>query len=204
MIKNACLTIALTAFALVAGCAAQGADETAPTPESDTLEQSATIYNGAFSATAYVPVTPGNWPNKAYGELQGRGTFSGPSARRFGICLLEMDWTPCNSVADCGSTPLPPGGFRYCTNIDNQGQKYCAFRPGSQTSFCAGTPAIAGNPPISPGYYATPRRYVNPNAWYVSYACFEGCAVSDPSVSSEGAAAEQGCFDNGVPVPCDW
>lgn len=210
----AAMGAALTAFA---GCAAdQGVD--APAAEDDALEAQASITNNGFTATSEIPSTPRINNVPSYGDLWSRATFTGPSNRRMGVCMLQMTGTPCTTTAQCGSSPssLPSGGFRYCTNPDNSGQKYCAFRPGSPTAFCAGTPA-QGGVVVAPGTYTTPRRTVSPGVDYVSYACFEGCATSDPAVSSAGqkicSSPYNGyvgyqwadtCYDVGCDGMLDW
>jgi hypothetical protein len=184
---------------LLGACAAQAPDdqEQAPVAEDDTLDPAQTITNGAYTATA-------NTPNAAIqNSIRASATFTGPAARRMGVCLLRMTATACNTVADCGSAPasLPAGGFRYCTNPGGSGQKYCAYRPGSQTALCAGTPANGGIP-INPGALTTANVGIPiESTSYVSYACFEGCAVSDPSVSSAGRSVSY-CKVYDVPAGC--
>jgi hypothetical protein len=178
--------------AIASGCASAQPDaveDDTPFLEADTAEVQATVTSvnaqGTWVADALSPQAP-----QASGQIWGRATFSGPggATRRMGVCLLHKylsggGGTACNTAADCGNAPasLPAGGFRYCTNPNGSGTKYCYFRPGPPTSFCAGTPAN-GNVPIAPSTLYTPHNaYTAPS---VSYACFEGCAATDPSVSS--------------------
>jgi hypothetical protein len=175
------------AFTSLVGCASSATDEDlAPAGDLDGLESRASITSvnaaGTWVASAEPPAIADEPTWKA---IAARATFTGPATtRRMGVCLLRKTNTPCNTVADCGNAPasLPAGGFKYCTNVDNVGQKYCSYRPGPATTFCAGTPAN-GNVPIPPGTYQAPWGW-DAVASYVSYACFEGCAATDPSVSS--------------------
>jgi hypothetical protein len=133
-------------------------------------------------------------------------TFTGPAGktRRMGACALREAKTAsgsakaCNTVADCAASPeapasLPSGGFRYCTAANGTGQKYCYYRPGPATTWCAGTPAMAGAPPVAPGYYGLQFNPPGGTKW-ISYGCFEGCAVTDPSSSSIAKSAIQDLF----------
>jgi hypothetical protein len=172
------------------GCAANAADETGDTPDvaDGTLEtrQVITSVNADGTWTADATGTSGD-PDNLYASA----TFTGPAGktRRMGSCLLKKYQnasstpTACTTVADCNSAPssLPTGGFRYCTNPNGSGTKYCYYRPGTAVSKCVGTPANGGTP-IAPGTYQTPGWHGT--GTFLSYACFEGCVATDPSASS--------------------
>jgi hypothetical protein len=165
-----------------AGCASPS--EAVPSIADDELAPAQIINSNGWTAEGHEPFC-----DFSSGLVSASATFTGPSARRMGVCLLQLTTTPCSSVAQCNSAPswLPPNGFRYCTAPNGVGQKYCAFRPGSQATFCAGTPATAGNPPVAPGNFYTNQVFsALGGTRYVSYACFEGCTATDPSVSSQG------------------
>jgi hypothetical protein len=104
-----------------------------------------------------------------------------------GVCLIQQaaPATACTTVADCANAPtvLPPGGFRYCAAARQGDERSCFYRPGSAADFCAGTPADPGRNPIAPGTYDTPAWTTSSAATWISYACFEGCAVVEPAVS---------------------
>lgn len=210
---------ATVALSTMAGCANATGDHDAPEAADATLAEAASITNGSWTANAYAPFTTcgsggfGGGPNScAWSDLSGRASFSAPagSTRKAGVCMLQLTGAGCNTVADCATSPatLPPGGARYCVNVDNAGYKQCGFRPGSATSYCAGSPALSGNPAVAPGTYTTPRRTVPNYTEFVSYACFEGCGASDPSVSSSSTNVVPGediCWDaNGQLTPCGW
>jgi hypothetical protein len=184
---------------LIGACAAQTEDatnEAAPAADEDALDTEQVLVNGAYTATAYKPSSV--IPN----SIRSGANFAGPGPRRMGVCLLRLTTTACNTVADCNSAPvsLPAGGFRYCTNPDATGTKYCAYRPGSQTGYCAGTPALGGAL-VNPGTFYSPNVGIPLDSTkYVSYACFEGCAVSDPSISSVTYSVSQ-CK---AADPCGW
>lgn len=76
----------------------------------------------------------------------------------------------------------PTGGSRYCTSENGGATKYGYYRPGPATSYCAGTPANGGVA-IAPGTISKGFVYNRLTTW-ISYACFEGCAATDPSASS--------------------
>jgi hypothetical protein len=182
--------ISLLTITIIGGCAVRTEEPAeVPAAEDDVLGELASVTSGAWTGTAVTPFTPGLGLNRPWGDLSASASFAGPagSTRRMGVCLLQMTTTPCTSVANCTMTP-PPGGFVYCTKPDGAAQKYCAFRPGAPSTWCAGTPALGGNPPIASGSYTTPRRGALSGVDYVSYACFEGCSASDPSVSSRKRA----------------
>jgi hypothetical protein len=188
---------AAAALALVVvGCSSEAVEE-APAVDADALdEEVGTIYNGAFSATASTSFMGfydvGQW---RYSQIRANASFTGPSARRMGVCLLKSQYNgtglrPCSTVADCG-TPRP-GGYAYCVDPYGGGQKHCFERPGTQTAWCAGSPALPGAPPITPGPISTPTytltegSYWGQGAYWLSYACFEGCTQSDPATSAIG------------------
>jgi hypothetical protein len=194
--------VVASALALTVGCAAEAESGSVPDVDVETLETAASITsvnaNGTWVANATAPMQVG------IGSVRAKATFTGPAGftRAMGVCLLKMTTTACNSVADCASSPasLPSGGFRYCTAPNNGAQKYCAFRPGSQATYCGGTPAlppVGGLPQkVAPGTYQTATAGVSPAVDYVSYACFEGCTATDPSVSSTEFAS---CYANAPP-----
>jgi hypothetical protein len=195
MIKTALAT--LSSVALMACASVTPTAEEAVDVEPVGVDEAQLIYNtnvdGTWSADALTP-------SVGAGETLARATFGGPSnkTRRMGVCLLErykepsapFASMPCNTTADCTFAPfsLPSGGFRYCTSPNNSGQKYCYFRPGPATTFCAGTPQ--DNQFHPPGNYITwgAAPVQRPAAQYISYACFEGCTASDPSSSSASAS----------------
>jgi hypothetical protein len=182
--------IAVSLVSLAACTAPNEADENAPSADEDGLETAASITSvnasGTWVATALGPTytgSPGNF------QTVSRATFTGPATtRRMGVCLLQRRHAvACNTATDCANAGfpfegLPAGGFRYCTNVDGVGQKYCFYRGGPASTHCAGTPAHGA--PIAPGTYASPSATLNYGTTAISYACFEGCTVTDPSVSS--------------------
>lgn len=194
---------------VMAGCAGESETSSAPAAEDQGLGERTVTVDG-WTATAYPPWTTCIGPGPdgcAWSDLTAQADFAGPSGttRRAGVCLLQMTDTSCNTVADCGGSPstLPSGGFRYCANVS--GYKRCGFRPGSPQNFCAGTPAMGGAS-VPPGFYSAPRRTVPDYTDHVSYACFAGCATSDPSVSSATTNVAPGtrCFDDyGVEIACN-
>jgi hypothetical protein len=143
--------------------------------------------DGCWTAKALRPVAPSAFA--ASYRVYGRASFVGPEGhrRRMGVCLLQqyVPATACTTVADCANAPtvLPPGGFRYCAAPGHGDDKSCFYRPGSPPNFCAGTPADPDRNPIAPGIYKTPAWTTSSSATWISYACFEGCAVVEPSVS---------------------
>jgi hypothetical protein len=190
--------VSLSALVVMAGCAAQssnGEDDVPDVDDADGLEATQLIVNvnaqGTWTADAHQPTTTA--PQGTNASMKGRATFTGPAGatRRMGACLLQIWGGACNTVADCNNSPagLPAGGFRYCTAPNNVGQKVCAFRPGPASSWCEGTPALAGNPPVAPGLFDTGYKLVPVATQFITYACFEGCAASDPSSSSAGRSA---------------
>jgi hypothetical protein len=202
---------------LIGACAAQSettseeaTNDEVPSADEDSLDPAQALVNGAYTATAHKP------NSVVVNSIRASGTFTGPGPRRMGVCLLRLTTTACNTVADCNSAPatLPSGGFRYCTNPDATGTKYCAFRGGTQTQHCAGTPALGGAL-VNPGTFYTPNNGIPIDSTkYVSYACFEGCAASDPSISSATYSQAQCkvpacgnadyCVDNGCNGSVDW
>jgi hypothetical protein len=177
--------------ALAMGCSSQPDttdDELAPASDLDDVSTLATITSvnadGTWTATANPPSVTSN-PG---GTAKGSGVFTGPAGktRRMGVCLLRSTGTSCNTVADCADAPanLPAGGFRYCTQAEGATGKRCYYRPGTQAGYCAGTPALGGVP-VAPGTYTTPTASgAGGEPAFLSYACFEGCAVTDPAISS--------------------
>jgi hypothetical protein len=181
---SAAAMILITSAAVGCATASVSPEEGEAVMADDTLEPQQTIYStnasGTWSAAAQVPTS-----NVYYATVSGSAIFGGPGGqtRRMGVCLLRRAGaTTCNSAGDC---PAPPaGGFSYCTAPDGVGQKYCYQRPGSAASYCAGTPALGGNPPVWPGTFSTPSAAATDGSTWISYACFEGCAATDPSSSS--------------------
>jgi hypothetical protein len=182
----------------VVGCAADHRDpeatDVAPAAEEDGVEQQAAMTYGGFTMNALTPTftLAMSWPATFWNVTASMQVTGGAGAQRMGVCLLTLarnsSWSPvtCSTVADCGSVAVPTGGFKYCTNINNVGQKYCFVRQGAQTSYCAGSPANGGLP-IGNGTYTTGPIFQAPNSW-ISYACVNGCATTDPSVSSYAGA----------------
>lgn len=190
------------ALAGLTGCfGAETRDEAtnsvAPAAESETLDdlQLVTSVNadGTWTGNAATPVVSAGTSN-SNDRVQGSATFTGPTGatRKLGVCLLQFAGGLCNSVSDCSNSPavLPTGGARYCTGQNGGAQKHCYFRPGSQSAYCAGSPALGGAA-VAPGTYTTPQIVVantSSGSVWLSYGCFEGCATTDPSSSSWGNA----------------
>lgn len=174
---------AMTAALAAVGCAAPAPVDSA-TPEESELSAEATIYSsnadGTWSATAYAPAQESTEIAKASGVA----TFTGPwgKTRKMGVCMLKRDGAACSTVADCAGIAVPTGGARYCTQAEGDTSKRCWIRPGPSTSYCAGSPALGGAA-VSSGTYTTPQAGGRSTTW-LSYACFEGCSATDPSVSS--------------------
>jgi hypothetical protein len=190
---------------LVACAAGEAVDSEAPGLDPNGLEESQVITSvnadGTWTANALTPVKPGY-------EVSAVATFTGPpgKTRRMGVCALLRGsagaGTTCNTVADCSGAPalLPAGGFRYCVAPNGTGTKKCFYRPGPPAQYCTGTPAMAGNPPIAPGTFYTPSTSYT--GLWISYACFEGCAATDPSSSSAMLLfGEPACGGLGNPCP---
>lgn len=198
--KTMFLTGASALFVMTAACSAPTTSDELETP--DVVDQGLAQRAQVVSTNA-----DGTWVANATGTTRSLSansalaTFTGPrtAERRMGVCLLQRfggtsplspSPEPCTTTADCTKAPevLPQGGFRYCTASDSEGtiqgvQKYCYFRPGPPSAYCAGTPANGGRP-IGIGSLASPPRAVAADGLYLSYACFEGCAATDPSASS--------------------
>jgi hypothetical protein len=191
---------AVGALVLAVGCATETGADSAPTAD------------GALSQTAQITSADGLWTldaQKPFGlnsRIRGSAALNGPSGQttKAGVCLLKMTTVQCTGFdsvdpvtgyqGPCSTAipSLPAGGYRYCTQIDGAGPKYCAYRPGDQTGWCAGSPALGGTP-VGPGTYTTPLQTVSSYDNYVSDACFMGCFASDPSVSSVGTAPQNMC-----------
>jgi hypothetical protein len=180
---------AVAATSLVVGCSSAEVEQAeAPSPAEGEIATLQTIYStdsaGTWSATADAPFHVAGTTVLTVGAL-----FTGPagSTRRMGVCALTKapGNVACSTVADCATAPytLPSGGFRYCAAPEGVGQKRCYYRAGSQAAYCAGTPANGGVP-ISPGYIEKSVPTAAIVTW-MSYACFEGCAATDPSASSD-------------------
>lgn len=170
------------------GCAAPGAED-APSTE-DGLEPSQLVTSGSWTAYAQ------GYSSEMGDAFGAYATFTGPAntSRKVGTCALRQYLNSsvpvtCTTAADCGSAPssLPTGGARYCTAPDGVGTKKCFYRPGSATSYCAGSPALGGAAMTadSSGYVWLDKTVsAASNTRWISYACFEGCAATDPSSSS--------------------
>lgn len=177
-------------LALASGCAAP-AD--APDVDVDVdVDAQQIVYStnadGTWSANAAQPT---QLPEL---EMYASGTFAGPAGktRKMGVCALRLSTTSCSTVANCGSVPssLPTGGARYCTAPNGGSSKVCAWRPGTATAYCAGSPA-GGGVAVSPGTFATDLFSAGFHQKWISYACFEGCAATDPSSSSAAISSYQ-------------
>jgi hypothetical protein len=187
--------MSVCAVVLVACASAEDSASEVPSLDTDAVEgqQVVTSINadGTWTADAW---RPGQETSSFPIYVRGGAHFAGPAGktRRMGVCGLQEGKTaaqvakPCTTASDCSDAPatLPAGGFRYCTAPEGIGQKYCYFRPGPPSTFCAGTPANGGVP-IAPAYLETPSMYSPNSRKWISYACFEGCAVTDPSSSSQ-------------------
>jgi hypothetical protein len=188
--KAAMMVVGVVIFA---SACAEPPEADAPSLEDDGVEPLQTVTSVNADGTW---VADASFINQTVNNIYAGASFTGPSGktRRMGVCALkqfqENNPVACATVADCNSAPssLPAGGFRYCVAPNNVGQKYCFYRPGSPASYCAGSPAQAGNPPIAPGTYYTPST-AGSGCW-ISYACFEGCATTDPSSSTGGLSVQ--------------
>ena len=105
-----------------------------------------------------------------------------------GMCLVQRfgssaEGVACDTEDDCNSAPheLPTGGSRYCVAPTGGGHKYCHYRPGERTSYCAGSPALDGAE-IAPGTYAIDAAASRGTQW-LSLACFNACADLPPAIS---------------------
>jgi hypothetical protein len=191
--KNALYAVVVGMIAVGTACSAAPLDDAEATPEAtlDGLDPEAAITVNGFTLDAQIPV---KWIYCSGAVCVPKYSASmvisgGSGAQRMGVCLLQVaqngsgQTIPCSTVNDCGAVGVPAGGFRYCSNPNNSGQKYCMVRPGSQSTYCAGSPANGGVP-VGNGTYATPWQIQPTTHQYVSYACLNGCTTSDPSVSS--------------------
>jgi hypothetical protein len=187
----------LVALLATAACESGDTESVAPVAELDTTGAQGTVWSanaqGWWSATAQVPDVPSTFVGEGgytYFNFRGSAVFDGPAGatRRMGVCLLAhmggVGGIACSTAADCGT---PSGGnFYYCADPYSTGNKQCYVRPGSQTAYCGGSPALPGNAPIAPATIYTPQFTASYGNYWVSYACFEGCATTDPSTSSIG------------------
>jgi hypothetical protein len=163
-----------------------------PSADVDTAEPNASVVVNGFTLTANKPPLMMMHTGPQAGLIQARGHMTvsgGTGVRPMGVCLLELHRDPggaarpCSTANDCANITVPAGGFRYCANIDNVGQKYCFARKGTAAALCAGTPV--NGVPIGNGTYQTPSTFGAPGVTsWISYACSAGCSTSDPSVSS--------------------
>lgn len=171
----------------ITGCAVdEPTNGDVPAIDVDAVEEAQLLTSGAWTADAHAP----NGGMVSEGEpVYGSATFTGPAGntRRLGVCILKQKKSggnpiPCSTASTCPATPT--GGFRYCTAPNGVGQKTCFERSGPPSTYCAGTPANGGAA-VSAGTYYTPSVPASTGIW-ISYACFEGCASTDPSSSSVG------------------
>lgn len=202
----ATLMAAATAMSLVA-CANEqetGDDATAPTLETDTLGVQQTVTCSAGTCSGFTIASARPQGNAGTMTQHGSFTLSGGTTKA-GVCLVNQVWTggfnaahtvTCSTKADCSSyNPDPVNGDAYCGAPDNSGQPTCWIRPGSQSSWCAGSPAISGNPAVGAGTYTTPDQaafgtnvssstfcswngssYVcQTSSIWMSLGCFSGC-----------------------------
>jgi hypothetical protein len=169
---------------IVACTAPTTEQEEAPVVETNGAEEQQIITFQGWTAEALKPVEVSDDPVR----IRAQAKFVGTGVKPAGVCALRQFTkaggvtTPCTTVADCASSPtnLETGGYRYCTSANGGASKTCYYRPGTQQRYCAGTPATGT--PIGPGTYQTSLAG-GPGRW-ISYACFAGCATSDPSSSS--------------------
>lgn len=190
------------------GDAAEGL---APEVGGDALEVQQTVNstnaNGTWSATASFVYSSG---------YKARTVFTGPTGktRAMGLCALKLynETSPvaCTTTANCTSAPtsLPTGGARYCIAPENSGQKYCYYRPGGPTTYCAGSPALGGTP-VGPGTYTVPTA--SPSGAWASYGCFEGCVsvvgsstVMPLSAWTDGYSGNASSFATTIATASAW
>lgn len=173
----------------VAGCATATTDDESPEAALDGLDAQQTV---TWAATGMSIAA--NMPGTNAMSVNGSFVLSGSGTTKAGVCLvnvyLEQLFVPhtCTTTADCTNAPwyLPPDGARYCLAENGGGSaKVCTYRPGSQASWCAGSPALSGNPAIGAGTYTTPWHMQDQGtmiydqmggstSWF-SVACFAGC-----------------------------
>jgi hypothetical protein len=175
------LFAALVSVGGVVGCAA--AEAPAPSDEAldaeETIGEQQIVYSNGWSANA---IAPDAWGGAGGSYAIASVSLTGSGTRRAGVCLLQKTTTACNTAADCNGIPVNAGGFRYCTAPNNTGTKYCYIRNGTNAAWCGGTPANGAL--VAPGTVNTPAVRISKLNTFISYACFEGCAVTDPSSSS--------------------
>lgn len=180
---------------VLAACASPNGD--APDALDDEALDPAAIIVGPNGWTAEA-LTPVNTPvddDPRY--LAGQARFVGSGTQKAGVCLLRVSTTTACTIpttgtaaekqaaidAQCAAALVKPtGGNYYCPDLG--GIRRCAVRPGTQAAWCAGSPALGGAL-VGAGTYTTTNNRVVAQTPYISYACFSGCAVSDPSVSSQ-------------------
>lgn len=181
------VTLGMSLLAGIVACSSEaGDDEVSPVPVDDATAAQAIIYStnaaGTWTAEAFKPVIP----SVTGAGVTASAAFTGPSGytRKMGVCALKLGGGTCSTVADCSGFPatLPTGGARYCTQAEGDTAKRCYFR-GASTSYCAGSPALGGAA-VAPGTFTTPSLSAGRESTWLSYGCFEGCAATDPSVSS--------------------
>lgn len=184
--------VLVTAAAMTVGCAS-AADADAPTADDSSLESESAIVtsvnaNGTWTGEAMTPEPVADGSTL----FNSMSYFTGPAGytRKMGGCALKAyksasgGQTTCTTVADCASAPasLPAGGARYCAQPDGETTKKCYYRPGASTVYCAGSPAQSGAA-VAPGAYGVRIMGADRDRW-ITYACFEGCATTDPATSS--------------------
>ncbi len=122
------------------------------------------------------------------GVIQGSVTFerwSGAETRGGGACLVAdlHRGMRCESDSDCGSLPVPPGGWNYCAGINGGADKICWTRPSDN---CTRSPVR------DPGTYYTQAvsdRVNGKKAKWITIACMAdesvptGCGSSNPALS---------------------
>lgn len=201
---------AATAVALsLAACSANDDSmDTTPDLADGELTPEQALTSGSLTITANLPQV--SWGGNGLSDDIVRGSFTvtGTGTAKMGVCTLYKAYASsgyggpvgCTSPGDC-TAYVPSGGTPYCARTDNTaGQKYCYIRPGGQADYCAGSPALSGNPAIGAGTYTTPWRAAWQSAslrsisvipyaptYYgaeiISYACFGGCSSASPTPS---------------------
>lgn len=173
------------------GCAPDGAEPSAPAPALDDDAELGTLAakTGGTGWTGTASAFQNGSP-AAY-QFFAIGSFAGPAntSRKMGVCAVQRYYagTTCSSVSDCSGLTPPTGGANYCLAPDNAGTKYCYFR-GASASWCGGSPATGAAVTTDGSGNATvwaAATVSQPGVHAAGYACFEGCAVYEGSVSSD-------------------
>ncbi len=122
------------------------------------------------------------------GVIQGSVTFerlSGAETRGGGACLVAdlHRGMRCDSDSDCGSLPIPPGGWNYCAGVNGGADKICWTRPSDN---CTRSPVR------DPGTYYTQAvsdRVNGKKVKWITIACMAdesvptGCGSPNPELS---------------------